>query len=97
MGLADEVRVSIDALPERNDAVRGAGNFEAAMRALEIYYSVGFEPKALVTVAAATLPDLTELLCLLIGKKITRIVYASTKSLPVWSDNLPMFNTSVCT
>jgi MoaA/NifB/PqqE/SkfB family radical SAM enzyme len=24
-------------------------------------------------------------------------VYASTKSLPVWSDNLPMFNTSACT
>jgi MoaA/NifB/PqqE/SkfB family radical SAM enzyme len=73
VGLADEVRVSIDALPERNDALRGAGNFEAAMRALETYYAVGFEPKALVTVTAASLPDLTELLCLLIEKKITRI------------------------
>lgn len=43
----DEVRVSIDALEIRNDALRGAGNFAAAMRALEIYYSVGFEPKVL--------------------------------------------------
>ena len=48
VGLADEVRVSLDALPERNDAMRGAGNFESALRALECYYAVGFEPKVLV-------------------------------------------------
>jgi len=35
---ADEVRVSLDAMPERNDAIRGKGNFEAAVRALECYY-----------------------------------------------------------
>ncbi len=73
VGLADEVRVSIDALEARNDALRGAGNFVAAMRALEIYYSVGFEPKVLVTVTSQSLPDLEELICLLIEKKFTRI------------------------
>ncbi len=73
VGLADEVRVSLDALPERNDALRGEGNFAAAMRALECYYAVGFEPKVLVTITAMSLPDLEALLCLLIEKKITRI------------------------
>lgn len=73
VGLADEVRVSLDALPARNDALRGAGNFDAAVRALEYYYAVGFEPKVLVTLTSASLPDLEELLCFLIGKKITRI------------------------
>ena len=73
VGLADEVRVSLDALPERNDAMRGAGNFESALRALECYYAVGFEPKVLVTITAMSLPDLEELLSLLIEKKITRI------------------------
>ncbi len=73
VGLADEVRVSLDGLAARNDALRGAGNFDAAMRALECYYAVGFEPKVLVTITAMSLPDLEELLCLLIEKKITRI------------------------
>lgn len=73
VGLADEVRVSIDALQERNDALRGEGNFEAALRALDTYYAVGFEPKALVTVTSAGLPDLEELLCLLMEHKISRI------------------------
>lgn len=73
VGLADEVRVSLDALPERNDALRGKGNFDAAMRALEYYYAVGFEPKVLVTITSIGLPDLEELLCLFIEKKITRI------------------------
>jgi MoaA/NifB/PqqE/SkfB family radical SAM enzyme len=73
VGLADEVRVSVDGLPATNDALRGAGNFAAALRALECFYAVGFEPKALVTITAMSLPDLEELLCLLIEKKITRI------------------------
>jgi radical SAM protein with 4Fe4S-binding SPASM domain len=73
VGLADEVRVSLDAMPKRNDALRGQGNFEAAMRALETLYAVGFEPKVLVTVTTQSLPDLEELLCFLIEKKITRI------------------------
>lgn len=73
VGLADEVRVSVDGLPATNDALRGAGNFDAAMRALECFYAVGFEPKALVTITAMSLPDLEELLCLLIERKITRI------------------------
>jgi len=73
VGLADEVRVSLDALRERNDALRGQGNFDAAVRALECYYAVGFEPKVLVTVTARSLPDLENLLCFLIEHKIARI------------------------
>jgi len=34
VGVVDEVRVSLDGLAERNDAQRGQGNFEAAVRAL---------------------------------------------------------------
>lgn len=43
------------------------------MRALGCYYAAGFEPKVLVTITALSLPDLEELLCLLVQKKITRI------------------------
>jgi MoaA/NifB/PqqE/SkfB family radical SAM enzyme len=73
VGLADEVRVSLDGMRERNDALRGEGNFEAAVRALEAFYSVGFEPKVLITVTSITLPDLENLLVFLIQKKLTRI------------------------
>lgn len=73
VGLADEVRVSIDALADRNDALRGEGSFQAALRALDTLYAVGFEPKAMVTVTPAGLPDLADLLCLLTERSITRI------------------------
>ena len=73
VGLADEVRVSLDALQHRNDALRGHGNFHAAVRALETYYAVGFEPKVLVTLTSISAPDLEELLCFLYQKKLTRI------------------------
>ena len=73
VGLADEVRVSIDGLAERNDKLRGRGNFEAALRALDCFHDVGFEPKALVTLTSVCVADLEELLCLLLSKKITRI------------------------
>jgi MoaA/NifB/PqqE/SkfB family radical SAM enzyme len=73
VGLVDEVRVSLDAMSARNDALRGEGNFEAAVQALETYYAVGFEPKVLVTVTSQSLPDLEELLCFLIEKKFNRI------------------------
>lgn len=73
VGLVDEVRVSIDAMPLRNDRLRGQGNFDAAMKAFDIFYSVGFEPKALVTVSARSLRDVEELLGLLVSKGITRI------------------------
>jgi len=73
VGLADEVRVSLDAMPERNDAQRGKGNFDAAMRALEYFRSAGFDPKVLVTVTSINLPDLEELICYLIERNITRI------------------------
>jgi MoaA/NifB/PqqE/SkfB family radical SAM enzyme len=52
VGLADEVRVSLDAMQQRNDLLRGTGNFDAAVRALETYYAAGFEPKVLVTLTS---------------------------------------------
>lgn len=73
VGLADEARVSLDGLRERNDAVRGAGSFDAAIQALETFYAVGFEPKVLVTVTAMSAPNLEELLCFLFERKLTRI------------------------
>ncbi len=73
VGLADEVRVSLDALPERNDMLRGKGNFDAAVKALEYLHAAGFEPKVLVTVTSVSLPDLAELLLFLIQKGITRV------------------------
>lgn len=73
VGLADEVRVSIDALAERNDALRGPGNFAAALNALDCLHALGFEPKALVTVTSRSLPDLENLLCLLASRGITRV------------------------
>lgn len=73
IGLVDEFRVSLDALTQRNDALRGAGNFAAAVNALDLLYAHGFEPKVLITVTADSLPDLEELLCFLFQRKITRI------------------------
>jgi MoaA/NifB/PqqE/SkfB family radical SAM enzyme len=73
VGLADEVRVSLDALPARNDALRGAGNFESALEALEAFRAEGFEPKVLVTVTAPVLPDLPELLQFLVRRGFERI------------------------
>ena len=73
LGLADEVRVSLDALAPCNDSLRGNGNFHAAMRALETYRAVGFDPKVLVTVTRHSLPDLEELLCFLIERKFVSI------------------------
>jgi MoaA/NifB/PqqE/SkfB family radical SAM enzyme len=73
VGLADEVRVSLDALEERNNTLRGEGSFEAAVRALRVLYSVGFEPIAMVTVTRQSLPDLEGLLEYLLERRITRI------------------------
>jgi MoaA/NifB/PqqE/SkfB family radical SAM enzyme len=73
VGLADEVRVSLDGLEARNDRHRGAGSFAAAVRALETYYAVGFEPKVLVTVTRESLPDLEDLLVFLFDRQIRRV------------------------
>lgn len=73
VGLADEVRVSLDGLRERNDAFRGRGNFDAAFGALKTFYDAGFEPKVLVTITAGNVEDLEELVCLLVENKFTRI------------------------
>ena len=73
VGLVDEIRVSIDALARRNDALRGSGSFDTALRAIETFYEAGFEPKALVTFTAVSAPDLEDLLCLLLQKGIVHI------------------------
>jgi MoaA/NifB/PqqE/SkfB family radical SAM enzyme len=73
VGLVDEVRVSIDGMRDQNDALRGCGSFNAAMFAFDNYYSVGFEPKALITVTAITLPDLEQLLSFLVERGIRQI------------------------
>lgn len=73
VGLVDEVRVSMDALAERNDRLRGTGSYEAALRALDTLLSVGFEPKVLTAHTSVSAPDLEELVCLLLTRGITRI------------------------
>jgi len=73
VGLADEVRVTIDALPKRHDSLRGEGSFREAMGALEHLYAVGFEPKVMITITPFGLPDLTELLCLLVERNVARV------------------------
>lgn len=73
VGLADEIGVSVDALTERNDELRGKGNFLNVMRAIELLRDVGLEPKILITVTRHTLPDLERLLCLLISQGLSQI------------------------
>jgi len=73
VGLADEVRVSIDSFAPQNDAFRGVGNFDAAMRALDLYREVGFDPKVLITVTRQTLPDLEAFLIFLIERRFISI------------------------
>lgn len=68
VGVADEVRISLDSFALQNDAFRGVGNFDAAMRALDVYREVGFDPKVLVTVTRQTLPDLEEFLIFLVER-----------------------------
>jgi mycofactocin biosynthetic radical S-adenosylmethionine protein MftC len=73
VGLIDEVRVSLDAMSISNDSLRGPGNFKAALRAIDMFYAAGFEPKVLITLTSVSLPDLEELVCLLLRKGINRI------------------------
>jgi MoaA/NifB/PqqE/SkfB family radical SAM enzyme len=75
VGLADEVRVSLDGLRETNDALRGRGNFDAAFRALKTFYDAGFEPKILITIMSGNVDDLEALICLLFENKLTRLSF----------------------
>jgi MoaA/NifB/PqqE/SkfB family radical SAM enzyme len=72
VGLADEVCVSLDALRDRNDALRGQGSFDRAVHALECFHAAGFEPKVLITITSAGLPDLDGLLGFLREREISR-------------------------
>lgn len=73
VGLADEVRVSLDGAETVNDALRGAGNAGRALRALELLRDEGFEPKVLVTVTQASLAGLPDFLCDLARRGFTRV------------------------
>ncbi len=73
VGLVDEVRVSLDGFAAHNDALRGLGNFDAAVRALNVYRGAGFHPKVLVTVTRQTLPDLDNFLIFLINEGLISI------------------------
>jgi MoaA/NifB/PqqE/SkfB family radical SAM enzyme len=73
VGLVDEVRVSVDALRDRNDNLRGAGNFDAVMVALRHLANAGLETKVLITVTRHTLPNLEDLIVFLIENGATRI------------------------
>ncbi len=73
VGLVDEIRVSVDALAYRNDVLRGAGSFSAALRAIDTLYDVGFEPKVLITLTSVAEPDLEKLISLLLSRGIRRI------------------------
>jgi len=72
-GLVDEVRVSLDALEDRNDRLRGAGSFACAERAIRHFKFAGHDPKVLITVSEVSLPDLEDLLCLLADWGITAV------------------------
>jgi MoaA/NifB/PqqE/SkfB family radical SAM enzyme len=65
--------VSLDAFAVQNDAFRGKGNFDAAMRALELYRAAGFDPKVLLTVTRQTLPGLERFLIFLIERGFTSL------------------------
>lgn len=73
VGLVDEIRVSLDGDAERNDRLRGKGNFSAAWTALRLLHEVGFEPKVLVTVTSESLDGLEEFLCLLLENGYLKI------------------------
>jgi MoaA/NifB/PqqE/SkfB family radical SAM enzyme len=73
VGLVDEVRISLDGLRDTNDALRGEGNFDAALSALDVLQEAGFEPKVLVTLTSITLGDLEPLVEILLGRNITKI------------------------
>jgi MoaA/NifB/PqqE/SkfB family radical SAM enzyme len=71
--LVDEIRVSVDGPRARNDALRGDGSFDAALKALGILRAAGFDPIATVTVTRPGLADLERLIALLLDQRITRI------------------------
>jgi MoaA/NifB/PqqE/SkfB family radical SAM enzyme len=71
--LVDEVRLSLDAMRERNDALRGGGNHDAVLRAIDLCHGAGLQLKVLVTVTSETLPDLDELMATLLERGVRRI------------------------
>lgn len=73
VGLVDEVRLSLDGLYNVNDELRGEGNFNAVIKAIECLKSGGFNPKILITVTSKNIMNLAELVEYLLAKGITLI------------------------
>jgi radical SAM protein with 4Fe4S-binding SPASM domain len=73
VGLVDEVRISLDALREGNDVLRGKGSFDAAVRAVDNCCAAGFEPRVSITALSRSLPDLAELFAFLTRRNVHRI------------------------
>ena len=71
--VVDEVRVSIDAMRERNDHLRGAGSFDRAVHAVDCLLGAGVNPKVLVTVTSVSLPELEELVRFLVARGVRQV------------------------
>ncbi len=67
-GLFDEVRISVDGLPEINDILRGNGSFEGALIAIKNLKNAGISPGVSITVNSLNLPGLGDFLSYLIDE-----------------------------
>src|SRR5262249_30724184 len=69
----DEIRVSLDGFQAENDALRGRGNYHAALRAIELLHGVGFEVKVLITLTSINSTSLPRLVEFLTARGIRRV------------------------
>jgi len=69
----DEVRISIDGPEEINDAMRGKGTFEKAMKAFRYILKAGGDPVAFITVTKHNLPYLRDFMQFLLRNGILKI------------------------
>ena len=69
----DEIRISIDGFKEINDAIRGEGTFEKAMKAFSHILNAGGDPVAFITVTSLNLPYLKKFMHFLLRNRILKI------------------------
>ena len=69
----DEMRISIDGFKEINDAIRGEGTFEKAMKAFRHILNAGGDPIAFITVTSLNLPYLKKFMHFLLRNGILKI------------------------
>lgn len=69
----DEIRISIDGFKEINDAMRGKGSFEKAMKAFRYVLNAGGDPVAFITVTSSNLPYLKDFMHFLLRNGILKI------------------------